>query len=74
VEKINEGFMGIKFCEECHSQLDGNGRHYHVTDCVNKKLDRLEILEKALQKIIELPSVRQDECCCIATAAMDSDS
>ena len=31
-----------------------------------RAVDRIELLEKALQDIIELPSVRQDECCCIA--------
>jgi hypothetical protein len=35
---------------------------------------RIEVLEAALQEIIELPSVSQDECCDIAMTAMDADS
>ena len=36
-------------------------------------IDRVKVLESALQAIIELPSSRQDECCCIAMNAMDTD-
>jgi len=38
--------MSIKHCKKCHSQLDINGRHYHVTDCVNKQLDKLDMIER----------------------------
>ena len=40
-------------------------------DSMEEKISRLE---QALKSIIELPSVRQDECCCIAMAAMDADT
>ena len=35
-------------------------------------VDGLITAKTALQEIIELPSERQDECCCIALGAMDS--
>jgi hypothetical protein len=35
---------------------------------------RIVLLEKALREIIELPSVRQDECCCLAMTALDSNN
>jgi len=39
----------------------------------NRVIKRVALLESALQEIIELPSVRQDECCCIAMTAMDAE-
>ena len=36
-------------------------------------IKKIELLEKALQEIIDLPSVRQDECCNIALGAMDAE-
>ena len=37
--------MAIKMCEKCHSQLDHDGQHYHMAQCVK---DRIAELETAL--------------------------
>ena len=40
--------MRIKHCEKCHSQLTKDGKHYHLTECVE---NQIQIMRKALNKI-----------------------
>jgi septal ring factor EnvC (AmiA/AmiB activator) len=32
----------LKYCEKCHSQLDEDGQHYYLTNCVKEKSQDLE--------------------------------
>jgi hypothetical protein len=61
----------VKDTRTAFGQMDDNRRK--LTKEVRAQMTRIALLEKALQEIIELPSVRQDECCNIALAAMDNE-
>lgn len=57
--------------------LDRLKQQMYDDDCggtlIYASINRIQLYEKALQEIIDLPSVRQDECCNIAMNAMDTD-
>lgn len=42
--------MAISYCENCHSQLDEKGEHYHMSECVQQKLeDGAELIGLSLE-------------------------
>lgn len=60
--------MPIEFCGKCKSQLDKDGDHYHLTDCVKKRVALLEVslhdcaskLESQISRNPELPPSYRD--------------
>lgn len=45
--------MAIDVCKKCHSQIDKEGFHYQVTDCVRDELRRLYDENAKLKQMID---------------------
>lgn len=52
IEELEAATMLV--CKKCHSQLDSNGDHYQMTDCVKDKIKQLKKRIEELEEIAVL--------------------